>query len=113
MTTIAPPLHLTENAARRVRFLQQRKNNSNLMLRLMVEGGGCSGFQYKFSFAEDIDAEDRVFEEHGVKLLVDEASLEFLQGVEIDYAEAMIGAAFQIKNPLATSSCGCGNSFAV
>ncbi len=108
-----PPLHLTENAARRVQFLQQRKNNPALMLRLMVDGGGCSGFQYKFSFAETPASDDRIFEEHGVKLLVDEASLEFLQGVEIDYAEAMIGAAFQIKNPLATSSCGCGNSFAV
>ena len=83
------------------------------MLRVAVSGGGCSGFQYGFSFDDTVRDDDLTFERDGVKVVVDEVSLDLLAGAEIDYVEELIGASFQIRNPNATSSCGCGSSFAI
>ena len=81
--------------------------------RLAVRGGGCSGFAYGFSFDDEIRADDIVVEKDGIKVLVDEISLDYLRGAEIDFTDEMIGAAFTVRNPNAASSCGCGNSFSV
>ncbi len=83
------------------------------MLRVAVNGGGCSGFQYDFDITTDINPDDLVIEKSGVKVLVDDVSLTFMGGAEIDFAEELIGAAFKINNPNATASCGCGTSFSV
>jgi iron-sulfur cluster insertion protein len=104
---------LTENLASRVKALQALEQRPNLMLRVAVLGGGCSGFQYDFSFAEDLESGDLVFERDGVKVVIDEMSLQYLNGSTIDYTSDLIGSSFQIRNPNATSSCGCGTSFAV
>lgn len=106
-------LQVSDRAAARLATLIAAENNSNLMFRISVSGGGCSGFQYGFSFDSDATADDLIFERHGVKVVIDETSLELLAGAEIDYVDELIGASFQIRNPNATSSCGCGNSFAV
>ena len=104
---------LSENAARRVAAIIAAEGKPNLMLRLSVSGGGCSGFQYGFSLSDATTEDDLVFERDGVKLVVDDASLDLLDGAEVDYVEEMIGAAFQVKNPNAASGCGCGASFAI
>jgi iron-sulfur cluster insertion protein len=104
---------LSASAAKRVAELKLQENMPNSFLRLAVSGGGCSGFQYGFSFDEAKQADDRAFERDGVTLVVDEVSLELVKGSEIDFVEDMMGAAFQVRNPNAASSCGCGNSFAV
>ena len=106
-------LTMTANAAKRVAALIAQEGDSGLMLRVSVSGGGCSGFQYGFSFDDTVNADDRTFERVGVKPVVDEVSLDLLAGSEIDYVEELIGASFQINNPQATSSCGCGTSFAI
>ena len=82
-------------------------------LRLAVSGGGCSGFQYGFSFDQSRKADDLAFERDGVTLIIDEVSLDLVKGAEIDFVEDMMGASFQVKNPNAASSCGCGNSFSI
>lgn len=104
---------LSANAAKRVAALKIQENTPNAFLRLAVSGGGCSGFQYGFSFDEAKHADDRVFERDGVTLVIDEVSLELVKGAEIDFVEDMMGAAFQVRNPNAVSSCGCGSSFSV
>jgi len=109
----AAKVALTENAAKRVAELIAAEGDPNLKLRIAVSGGGCSGFQYGFSFDDQVNSDDRVFERDGVQLLVDEISLELIQGSEVDYVEELIGASFQIRNPLATASCGCGTSFSI
>jgi len=106
-------LTLTASAARRVAGLIEQEDQPGLMLRVTVSGGGCSGFQYGFSFDETVNPDDRTFERDGVKVVVDEMSLELLSGSEIDFVEDLIGASFQIRNPQATSSCGCGSSFSI
>jgi iron-sulfur cluster insertion protein len=104
---------LTESAARRVAVLRQQENVANAFLRLAVSGGGCSGFQYGFSFDDARQDDDRVFERDGVQLVIDAVSLELVKGAEIDFVEDLMGASFQVRNPNAASSCGCGNSFSV
>jgi iron-sulfur cluster insertion protein len=104
---------LTENAARRIAFLKQQEQAETARLRIAVSGGGCSGFQYGFSFDDHRNEDDIVFERDGVGVVVDEVSLDLLDGAEIDFVEDLMGAAFQIKNPNASSSCGCGNSFSI
>jgi iron-sulfur cluster insertion protein len=104
---------LTEAAARRIAHLIAQEGNPQLMLRLAVSGGGCSGFQYGFSFDDTRNEDDVEFGRDGARLLVDSTSLELLGGAEIDFVEDLVGAAFQVRNPNATSSCGCGSSFAV
>ena len=108
-----PSVGLSASAARRLAELIQAEGRPGLMLRLSVSGGGCSGFQYGFSFDESLTDEDRVFEREGVKLVVDDVSLTLLGGAEVDYVEELVGSSFQVKNPNAKSSCGCGSSFAV
>ncbi len=114
-TGIAPEgsVNLTESAARRVAELRAQENVPDAFLRLAVSGGGCSGFQYGFSFDERRHDDDRVFERDGIELVIDAVSLELVKGAEIDFVEDMMGAAFQVRNPNAASSCGCGNSFSV
>lgn len=106
-------LLVTESAARRVAELVRAEGNPALMLRLTVSGGGCSGFQYGFGFDDAVREDDRVFARDGVAVVVDEVSLELLDGAEVDFVEELIGASFQIRNPNAASSCGCGSSFAL
>ncbi len=89
------------------------EGNPGLMLRLSVSGGGCSGFQYAFTFDDARGEDDVVFECHGVKLVVDTTSLDLLVGAEVDFVEELVGASFQVRNPNATSSCGCGSSFSI
>jgi iron-sulfur cluster insertion protein len=104
---------LTENAARRIATLKAQENVGNALLRIAVSGGGCSGFQYGLSFDEQRNDDDFVFERDGVGVVVDEVSLELLNGAEVDFVEDLMGASFQIRNPNAASSCGCGNSFSI
>lgn len=113
MTVTAPDVVLTESAATRVRALMEAEGNPSLMLRVTVSGGGCSGFQYAFDLDTATQDEDVVLEQHGVKVVIDEASMDLLRGSEIDFVEDLMAAAFQIRNPQATSTCGCGNSFAL
>ncbi|MEI6317161.1 MAG: iron-sulfur cluster insertion protein ErpA [Pseudomonadota bacterium] len=101
----------TENAANKVKQLIDEEGNPDLKLRVFVSGGGCSGFQYGFTFEEAVAEDDTALEKHGVTLLVDPMSFQYLQGAEIDYSEGVEGAQFVIKNPNATSTCGCGSSF--
>ncbi|MXS82450.1 iron-sulfur cluster insertion protein ErpA [Nitrosomonas oligotropha] len=107
------PLLFTENAAFKVKQLIDEEGNTNLKLRVFVSGGGCSGFQYGFTFDETINEDDTIMEKNGVKLLVDPMSFQYLIGAEIDYQENIKGAQFVIKNPGASSTCGCGSSFSV
>ena len=104
---------LTENAARRIAVLKDQEQGENAFLRITVSGGGCSGFQYGFAFDEQRNADDFVFERNGVAVVVDDVSLGLLNGAEIDFVEDLMGASFQINNPNAASSCGCGNSFSI
>lgn len=104
---------LTASAAKRVKELKSQENLPQAFLRLAVSGGGCSGFQYGFSFDENLQPDDRTFERDGVTLVVDETSLDLVKGAEVDFVEDMMGASFQVKNPNAASSCGCGSSFSV
>ena len=105
------PLVFTDNAANKVRSLIEEEGNPDLKLRVFVSGGGCSGFQYGFTFEEAVSDDDTALNKGGVTLLVDPMSLQYLLGAEIDYKEDMEGAQFVIKNPNATSTCGCGFSF--
>ena len=106
-------LTVSDSAVRKIRSLIEAEEKPGLMLRLSVNGGGCSGFQYEFSFDDASNGDDRHFGRDGVTVLVDEVSLDFLKGSELDYVEEMIGSSFQVKNPNASSSCGCGTSFSV
>jgi iron-sulfur cluster insertion protein len=106
-------LVVTENAARRIATLREQEQAERAFLRIAVSGGGCSGFQYGFSFDDQRNDDDVVFERDGVSVVVDEVSLDLLNGAEIDFVEDLMGAAFQIRNPNAASSCGCGNSFSI
>jgi iron-sulfur cluster insertion protein len=103
---------VTESAAKRIAFLASREAKP-VMMRVAVLGGGCSGFQYNFSFEEERSEDDLLIERNGATVVVDSTSLELLRGSELDYVEEMVGSAFQVRNPNATSSCGCGNSFSV
>ncbi len=105
-------LTLTEAAADRVGAIA-RKQGRPPILRLSVEGGGCSGFQYKFDLADSADAEDAVSETAGVKLVIDPVSLELVAGCTVDFVESLGGAAFKVENPNAAAGCGCGSSFGI
>jgi iron-sulfur cluster insertion protein len=117
--TLEPPaageraVALSASAARRVAVLREKEGNPALRLRLTVSGGGCSGFQYGFAFDAAVNDGDHVFTRDGVDLLVDDVSLDLIAGAEVDFVEDLMGASFQIRNPNATSSCGCGNSFSL
>lgn len=105
------PLVFTDSAAAKVKELIDEEGNASLKLRVFVTGGGCSGFQYGFTFDEETAEDDTVMQKNGVTLLVDPMSFQYLVGAEIDYSEGLEGAQFVIKNPNATSTCGCGSSF--
>ena len=104
---------VTASAARRISALAAKEGKAGQRLRITVSGGGCSGFKYSFAFDGALNADDRVFERDGAAVVVDEASLELLDKAEVDYKEDLMGSYFAIQNPNATSSCGCGASFAV
>ncbi len=103
----------TENAAKKVGELIVEEGNDNLKLRVYISGGGCSGFQYGFTFDEDVDEEDTSVVRDGVTVLIDPMSLQYLTGAEIDYKEDLQGSQFVIRNPNAATTCGCGSSFSV
>jgi iron-sulfur cluster insertion protein len=113
MAETAPPLNFTDAAARKVGQLIEQEGNPSLKLRVYVQGGGCSGFQYGFTFDEETQEGDTLIENAGVTLLVDPLSVQYLMGAEIDYREDLSGAQFVIRNPNATTTCGCGSSFSV
>ncbi|HVE90564.1 MAG TPA: iron-sulfur cluster insertion protein ErpA [Burkholderiaceae bacterium] len=105
------PLVFTDAAAAKVKNLIEEEGNNDLKLRVFVQGGGCSGFQYGFTFDEVVNEDDAWMEKNGVTLLIDSMSYQYLVGAEIDYKEDLEGAQFVIKNPNATTTCGCGSSF--
>jgi iron-sulfur cluster insertion protein len=109
--TAEAPLLFTDAAARKVSELMAGEGNPNLMLRVFVQGGGCSGLQYGFEFDEQIQDGDTCVENHGVKLLIDPMSFQYLGGAEIDFRDNLDGAQFVIRNPSAKTTCGCGSSF--
>ncbi len=107
------PLVFSDSAATKVKALIEEEGNADLKLRVFVTGGGCSGLQYGFTFDEAVNDDDTVMEKNGVSLLIDPMSYQYLIGAEIDYSEGLEGAQFVIKNPNASSTCGCGSSFSV
>lgn len=109
------PLSLvfTDSAASKVKTLITEEDNDALMLRVFVTGGGCSGFEYGFTFDEDLEEDDTAIENQGVKLVVDSLSYQYLTGAEVDFKEDLQGSRFVVTNPNAASTCGCGNSFAI
>jgi iron-sulfur cluster insertion protein len=108
-----PPIVFTDAAAHKVNELIQEEDNPDLMLRVFVAGGGCSGFQYGFTFDEKLEDGDSSVKNQGVTLIVDPMSVQYLMGAEVDYKEDLQGAQFIIRNPNATTTCGCGSSFTV
>jgi len=110
---MAVPLFLSDSAAGKVRELIEEEGNPELRLRVFVTGGGCSGFQYGFSFDDSQDEEDTVVERDGAVLLVDPMSYQYLVGATIDYQEGLQGSQFVVQNPNASSTCGCGSSFTI
>ena len=111
ITEMPAPIIFSDNAARKVAQLIEEEGNAELKLRVFVQGGGCSGFQYGFSFDEVANEDDTTMVKNGVQLLIDSMSYQYLVGAEIDYKDDLEGAQFVIKNPGATSTCGCGSSF--
>lgn len=110
-TDLPAPVEFTDSAAEKVRELILEEDNSGLKLRVFIQGGGCSGFQYGFTFEEDQQGDDTAVEKDGVTLLIDPMSLQYLSGARIDYKEDLEGARFIINNPNASTTCGCGSSF--
>jgi len=108
---MANPIIFTDNAAKKVGSLISEEGNDNLKLRVYISGGGCSGFQYGFTFDEEVNEDDTIVENGGVTVLIDSMSIQYLKGAEIDYKEDVSGAQFVIRNPNASTTCGCGSSF--
>ncbi|CAG7597011.1 Putative iron-sulfur cluster insertion protein ErpA [Candidatus Vallotia tarda] len=113
MTKTPILLIFTDAAAKKVKQLIDEEDNPKLNLRVFVQGGGCSGFQYGFTFDEEINEDDTVINKNNVRLLIDAMSYQYLIGAEIDYKDDLNGAQFIIKNPNATTTCGCGSSFSI
>ncbi|MEB3754823.1 iron-sulfur cluster insertion protein ErpA [Acinetobacter sp. MD2(2019)] len=109
----AQALEITDNAAKKVRQLRDSEGNQELMLRVYVTGGGCSGFSYGFNFADSANEDDAAFENGDVKMLVDALSYQYLVGSVVDYIEGLEGSRFIVTNPNATTTCGCGSSFSI
>ncbi|MES1966013.1 iron-sulfur cluster insertion protein ErpA [Psychrobacter sp. AH5] len=106
-------LHLTDNAAKKVRRLREEEGDNELMLRVYVTGGGCSGFSYGFRFDSELGEDDANFDNGDVTLVIDSLSYQYLQGSTVDYTEGLEGARFVVTNPNATTTCGCGSSFSI
>ena len=104
---------ISDSAVRRLKVLAGEPEHAGLMLRVAVGGGGCSGFQYSFTFDDQVNDDDHLVEKDGVSVLIDEMSWDFLAGSVVDFKEELIGAYFTIDNPNAASTCGCGTSFAI
>ena len=104
---------ISDNAAKRIAFLVDQEQDSTLMLRVSVLGGGCSGFQYSFLMDDSKLEDDQIFDKDDAKVVIDQTSLQLLNGSQIDYVEDLSASSFVIKNPNAASSCGCGNSFSI
>ena len=105
---------LSPSACKRIAFLIAKRNDPAMKLRISIEGGGCSGFQYRYNFVnEEVAADDLYIEQDGAKVLIDQTSLELVRGSILDFTEDLNGAYFKVKNPIAASGCGCGNSFSV
>jgi iron-sulfur cluster insertion protein len=113
VTEMQDPLLFTDSAANKVKELIEEEGNMELKLRVFVSGGGCSGFQYGFTFDEVANEDDTVLNKNGVQLLIDPMSFQYLVGAEIDYTDGLEGSQFVIRNPNATTTCGCGSSFSV
>ncbi|WP_025918410.1 iron-sulfur cluster insertion protein ErpA [Herminiimonas sp. CN] len=113
VTEMPAPIIFTDSAAQKVADLIAEEGNPELKLRVFVQGGGCSGFQYGFTFDEVVNEDDTTMSKNGVQLLIDSMSYQYLVGAEIDYKDDLEGAQFVIKNPGASSTCGCGSSFSV
>ena len=111
VTEMPSPLVFTDNAAKKVKELIDEEGSPDLKLRVFVSGGGCSGFQYGFTFEDTVNDDDTQVERDGVVLLRDPMSLQYLTGAEIDYQDSLQGSQFVIRNPNATTTCGCGSSF--
>jgi len=109
---MSTPVTMTERAARRIGEIL-KSEPAGSMLRVSVEGGGCSGFQYKFGFDRDKAEDDLVLAGNGATVLIDPVSVQYMAGAEIDYVDDLIGASFKVNNPVATASCGCGTSFSI
>ncbi|MGN0918845.1 MAG: iron-sulfur cluster insertion protein ErpA [Oxalobacter sp.] len=107
------PIGMSDNAVAKIKELLAEEGNPNLKLRVFVQGGGCAGFQYGFSFDENIAEDDTVIEKDGIQMLIDAISYQYLIGAQVDYKDDLEGAQFTIKNPNATTTCGCGSSFSV
>lgn len=112
-TSTLLPINFSDNAAAKVAQLIAEEGNPDLKLRVFVQGGGCSGFQYGFTFDEIVNEDDTTMIKNGVQLLVDSMSYQYLIGAEIDYKDELEGSQFVIKNPNATTTCGCGSSFSI
>ena len=110
---VPTPINLTDRAVSKVKELIDGEGNPDLHLRVFVTGGGCSGFQYGFSFDETVNEDDTVIENNDAELLVDPLSYQYLVGAKIDYVEGLEGARFVVDNPMATTTCGCGASFSI
>lgn len=110
---VPDPINFTDAAVNKVRALIEEEGNPNLKLRVFVQGGGCAGFQYGFTFDEEQNADDAVMEKGGVTLLIDAMSYQYLVGAKIDFKEGLSGEQFVIDNPNAVTTCGCGSSFSV
>jgi len=108
---MANPIVFSDSAAQKVAGLIQEEGNENLKLRVYISGGGCSGFQYGFTFDEEVNEDDTLIENGGVTVLIDSMSIQYLSGAEIDYKDDLSGAQFVIRNPNASTTCGCGSSF--
>ena len=106
-------LEFSDSAVKKLKTLQGEEGKPNLMLRVSVYGGGCSGFQYTFSLEEELKPADKTVEKNGVTLIIDQKSYQYLAGSEVDFAEGLEGAMFVVNNPNATSTCGCGSSFSI
>lgn len=113
MSDHASEITLSPAAAARVRWIAQRQGGVDAALRLSVDGGGCSGFSYRFGLADSIDADDIISETDGVKLVVDSVSIDLLRGCTVDFVDSLGGSAFKVENPVAASGCGCGSSFSI
>ncbi len=106
-------IRISDSAVRRIAALVEQEQSDGSMLRITVSGGGCSGFQYGFSLDDQRNDDDRRFERDGVAVIIDEVSLDLLKGSQVDFVEDLIGSYFAIKNPNASSTCGCGSSFSI
>lgn len=109
----APAVIVSDGAAKRIAMIAKAEGKAQPIFRISVSGGGCSGFQYGFALADAVNPDDKVFEKDGVKVVVDEVSLDLVRGAELAFVDDLIGAYFQMRNPNASSTCGCGSSFSL